>query len=497
MRRDQIHKICLNHVLTPEIEYKRKDDKSWLFVVGDYSESELEVRSFCLRFKNSDIASEFKQAIDDALGDESRVVENGHGSEEDKEMMEDDKNVRKLQLPSNFYDYKKQDDCKGCRGCNSDTFVMPDYASPVKIETEIPLDLEKIKLEGKARRRGSKPKRVSFSVDDSLDTDKSTTATEVKSDPKSIFTSALNTIPAVSQTPPSNNSIFGNVGGATEGGNLFSGSGFSSFGTKTSIFGGVNTTKPVPELKSIFGVGAATPTSDTKTIFGGGLTTTTSTSESKPLFGGTGTGLFSTNSFGTAATNTNTIFGGKATFETSITAKSTTPVFGSNTTSFSFADAAKELKQSTPDTNGNSTKATDRDENKNSPIPDFLKADTGPSFASVASNASNNNVFGGENAGKSEGFVGLTVKEDIFTKLAKQKAGETTKDETGEDSNANDENYDPHYDPIIALPDEIQLSTGEEEEEKLFGERAKLYRYSTDTKEWKERGKFYFLECFN
>lgn len=51
-----------------------------------------------------------------------------------------------------------------------------------------------------------------------------------------------------------------------------------------------------------------------------------------------------------------------------------------------------------------------------------------------------------------------------------------------------DANYDPHYDPIIALPDEITVTTGEEDEQKLFGERAKLYRFDSTNREWKERG---------
>lgn len=48
--------------------------------------------------------------------------------------------------------------------------------------------------------------------------------------------------------------------------------------------------------------------------------------------------------------------------------------------------------------------------------------------------------------------------------------------------------YDPRPDfkPIIPLPDEIEIKTGEENEEVLFEERAKLFRF-TD-KEWKERG---------
>lgn len=54
----------------------------------------------------------------------------------------------------------------------------------------------------------------------------------------------------------------------------------------------------------------------------------------------------------------------------------------------------------------------------------------------------------------------------------------------GNNENAvDDANYDPHYEPIIELPDEIQVSTGEENEQKVFGERAKLYRYDATNKE--------------
>lgn len=67
MRREKIHKICLNHVLTKDIEYLPKDGKSWLFAAADYSEGEIERDKFCLRFKNVEIASEFKTAVEDAL----------------------------------------------------------------------------------------------------------------------------------------------------------------------------------------------------------------------------------------------------------------------------------------------------------------------------------------------------------------------------------------------------------------------------------------------
>lgn len=55
-------------------------------------------------------------------------------------------------------------------------------------------------------------------------------------------------------------------------------------------------------------------------------------------------------------------------------------------------------------------------------------------------------------------------------------------------SNNSVEDHDPcpDFKPIIPLPDEVAVSTGEENEQVLFCERATLFRY-TD-KEWKERG---------
>lgn len=68
MRREQVMKICLNHVLNKDIEYRPKDEKTWLFHAADYSEGELSRDQFCLRFKTAEVAVEFKKAVDDAVG---------------------------------------------------------------------------------------------------------------------------------------------------------------------------------------------------------------------------------------------------------------------------------------------------------------------------------------------------------------------------------------------------------------------------------------------
>ncbi|KAI3372294.1 hypothetical protein L3Q82_022800, partial [Scortum barcoo] len=54
---------------------------------------------------------------------------------------------------------------------------------------------------------------------------------------------------------------------------------------------------------------------------------------------------------------------------------------------------------------------------------------------------------------------------------------------------AEDSNHDPHFEPIVSLPEQ-DVKTLEEDEEELFKMRAKLYRFAceNDPPEWKERG---------
>lgn len=117
----------------------------------------------------------------------------------------------------------------------------------------------------------------------------------------------------------------------------------------------------------------------------------------------------------------------------------------------------------------------------------------GSSFADLAKSAdtvqSTTNSFSFNNTPTTGGFFGLSNKHTFNNLMQPSLNGSANnsnqKDETaGNDENsAEDPNYDPHYEPIIALPDEIQVSTGEEEEQKLFGDRAKLFRYDATNKE--------------
>ena len=79
----------------------------------------------------------------------------------------------------------------------------------------------------------------------------------------------------------------------------------------------------------------------------------------------------------------------------------------------------------------------------------------------------------------------LTQKKDSFKPF--QGAGKQLFAETSEDVEGQDDDK-LHFEPIIALPDEIQIVTGEEGLDVLFCERAKLYRFDSDSSRWKERG---------
>ncbi|XP_018423700.1 PREDICTED: E3 SUMO-protein ligase RanBP2-like [Nanorana parkeri] len=79
-----------------------------------------------------------------------------------------------------------------------------------------------------------------------------------------------------------------------------------------------------------------------------------------------------------------------------------------------------------------------------------------------------------------------------FQSSAKSTYGHPTKDhnkshesDVGSEYVAED---GPHFEPVVPLPEKIEVKTGEEDEEEMFCNRAKLFRFDTDTREWKERG---------
>lgn len=67
MRREQVHKLCLNHYLDKDLEVRRKDDKTFYWAALDHSEADTpKTETFALRFKTPEIAAEFFTALNGA-----------------------------------------------------------------------------------------------------------------------------------------------------------------------------------------------------------------------------------------------------------------------------------------------------------------------------------------------------------------------------------------------------------------------------------------------
>ncbi|PWA31280.1 hypothetical protein CCH79_00002878, partial [Gambusia affinis] len=102
------------------------------------------------------------------------------------------------------------------------------------------------------------------------------------------------------------------------------------------------------------------------------------------------------------------------------------------------------------------------------------------SFADSISNASAGGLFG-----KPE--QPFKFREGMAFGIGKTSELEKTA-ESDESTHVEEDEDGPHFEPIVPLPDKVDVKTGEEEEEEMFCNRAKLYRFDTETKEWKERG---------
>ncbi|XP_077199747.1 E3 SUMO-protein ligase RanBP2-like [Paroedura picta] len=103
----------------------------------------------------------------------------------------------------------------------------------------------------------------------------------------------------------------------------------------------------------------------------------------------------------------------------------------------------------------------------------------GLSFADLASNNSGDFAFGS----KDKNFKWADTGATVFGAQPASK-GENEDDGSDEEVIHND---DIHFEPIVSLP-EVEVKSGEEDEEIIFKERSKLYRWDREVNQWKERG---------
>ncbi|KAK5640487.1 hypothetical protein RI129_011298 [Pyrocoelia pectoralis] len=338
MRREQVLKICLNHALTRDVEYLAKDDKTWLFAASDFSEGEINNWQFCVRFKTSIIAQEFKTAVDDALknsSSSSSAFDKSVIDEDTSEVVfvsetqvsaEEEAEAIRLKLPPKFMAYRQLPDCT-CPTCKRDDVILSQLFQPTTTSHTSPVT------------QTDAFKSFSFT----LKPDQTPNIFSQQTPSKSVFSNATFGTPVSSDAPKETANIFGNAKGY-------------------NIFQPSNLSKPLA-------------TAD------------------EPIF----------------------------------------------------------------------------------------KVDNSLSFASLSNLKADNVAFGKKTEEGDKVFSFLGAGKPVFGARPKKDDGEESESETTEE-------YDPHYEPIVPLPEVVAVSTGEEEEMVIFDERAKLFRYDNNTREWKERG---------
>lgn len=583
MRRDQVLKICLNHALTSEIIYNVKDEKSWQFVVNDFSEGELNLEHFCLRFKSKEVALEFKNAIDNALQGKS-VGKNEANDKKEKDEIddvvfvseiqaskEDKQKAKELMLPENFFTYKTKEPCQGCRGCNDSE---DSSKSESNSQSSTSTSETNVAAANKSNLPTSEQKPIaSASTTKPLLTNSSTPVKTMpsifqsptnslygtpsnfeKTADTSIFRTPLGSAASNMKTPTSatsqsslDNTFTNKENTFIQKPNIFSGFGGSEqstlFGTPqnktTSIFGSSDAQGSVssknsllapPKLSNIntsnqnesrFNFGQS------KFVFSDSNQTPTTTGETGKSFNKSVL-EFSAPSMKTDNTKVKSIFGddkgpenlfasvnqgsifgpgalanSQPKTDTNIFGSAAMSAFGSISTQNSIFGSGKSLfgtsnqggmlsaggsdnqKKDGPLGAGVIQKPNDATNNQSEKKEIPLKVDSNLTFAALSS-------------GSGPAFNMKTTQPDfkwegagqqLFNAKPNKNSGDKSKNESGVDDDAvAEEEYDPHYEPIVPLPEKIVVTTGEEDEEKMFGERCKLYRYDDKSREWKERG---------
>jgi E3 SUMO-protein ligase RanBP2 len=363
MRREQIFKICLNHVLTSDVKYMPKDAKTWLFSAPDYSEGELTNEQFCVRFKNAEIAQEFLKAVNDALGGASSDTgkEPDQKTEEDgvefvsetKVTPEEEKEAIRLGLPPKYLAYRQLSDCQ-CEQCKKDDEYLKDLLEPAESTATIK-SVNQIFTAGSLSSSSSSssvfstprgegsvfttPREEVFSFKSSPDVSAApaTTLKGLLSKPSLLVTpkltgSGFSSSPLLSSASSSNAAF---VSPSTTTSAFGSKSGSSFFQTPTDLSKNESGTS----VSSVFSVGGThlTSSSSTPSILGSSATITSSAGATKS--GGIfGTSLFGKPIFGSGTTTP--AFGGSTTTTTPIfgaaTTTPTTPIFGGATTTPTF-----------------------------------------------------------------------------------------------------------------------------------------------------------------
>ena len=551
MRREQVHKVCANHSLSPEmtIKFKSPSEKKVLtWQAMDFAEGQPQMEQLCAKFKSEDIALQFKEKFEEGvkLSGKKKPKIKDKPAAKSSEAAKTESLFDKFKPKVGSWDcdtcmVNNKADTKKCVACNT----HKPGASPEK--DEVPkLSFPAgggFSFGGAPEARAGAASGGGFSFGKSsfgFGSSSSSLAVGETSTPS-------RSLPKVASalqfgTPASSGSEF-----------MFGGSGTSfESGTPKFSFGTPSASENKPSIVFCKSGTTSTPDTGLKALRATSLaklnvasSSTTSKSTTEPA----STSMFA---FGTSSLSGGTTFkfGESKPAEAGSTPASdmlktmaaqtkptetrkpeaTSNQFGGFTFSSTPVIAAENEKPK-PQREEEKEKAQ---EAKTSPFAGFTFGSSGntstptfgrtpsmatfrsasssgtPTFGSIGSqnvttttsSKTPEKAFGSNSNADIKTFGSLAgddkSKPDAFSNMtdfkgfpgAGQQLFKSPNKYGKDDEGGPDEEYEPDVDfkPIIPLPDLVAVKTGEENEEKLFNSRVKLFRHDQNTKQWKERG---------
>ncbi|GFN96053.1 E3 sumo-protein ligase ranbp2 [Plakobranchus ocellatus] len=399
MRRDQILKVCCNHVIDSNLNLQpmaKTEGKAWIWYAMDFSDEEGKMEQLALRFKTAEIANQFKAVFDKcreshkaspskeaaqsrgntaAVKKELFKADSTTGKDDDVIFVKEEKptaeqiaEARRFKLPDCFYLYESKPPCPGCIGCTDGESVPGGSAQSPKTANNAAKPVQSPLVSSGSSKFGSSPSNQG----------------------------------AVGK-PSSSQPVFGS---------------------------------PATLSQPVFG-------SSTQQVFG------SSASSAKPVFG--------------SASSTQPVFGSAA--------SSTQPVFGSAAPNLpDFSKLTSDSKSGDSSGNGAASESSGF----------VFGSKATVDFSSLAASGSSGEfMWKKDNSSGPFSFAGAGQK--LF-------GGGGGDQEGGADDGAVAPSDDIHFEPVIPLPDLVEVKTGEEDWTALFSHRSKLYKFDKNLSQWKERG---------
>uniref|UniRef100_A0A2I3M509 RAN binding protein 2 n=1 Tax=Papio anubis TaxID=9555 RepID=A0A2I3M509_PAPAN len=149
----------------------------------------------------------------------------------------------------------------------------------------------------------------------------------------------------------------------------------------------------------------------------------------------------------------------------------------------------QEKKSEKPLENDSGFQAQDISSQKNGSGVIFGQTSSTFTFADLAKSTSGEGFQFGKKDPNFKGFSG--AGEKLFSsqcgKMA-DKANTSGDFEKDDDAYKTEDSDDIHFEPVVQMPEKVELVTGEEDEKVLYSQRVKLFRFDAEISQWKERG---------